>query len=333
MFKNFLPDFQLMNLLVTGGAGFIGSHFIRTFIDNHPLDNIVNLDALTYAGNSDNTTDFEKYLHYTFFKGDIADQELVETIIRDCKIEAIVNFAAETHVDNSIQNSRPFIHSNVEGVRSLLDAIRKTKIQRFVQISTDEVYGSIENGIFTEESPLKPRSPYAASKAAADHFVQAYYETYKIPALITRSSNNFGPRQYPEKYIPVAVTNLIEGEKIPVYGAGKNIRDWLYVVDNCEAIDTVLHSGKIGEVYNVSGGNERENIEIARMIAQTFGKNEEAIQFVPDRLGHDFRYALSHDKIARELGWKPRHSFEEALHDTICWYKNNEQWWKKLKQK
>lgn len=319
-----------MNVLVTGGAGFIGSHFIRTLLDHHPSYTIINLDAFTYAGRHENLAAFASNQNVTTIKGDITDLELVKKILKEHAIHTIVNFAAETHVDNSIQSAQPFLHSNVLGVHALLEAARTASIQKFLHISTDEVYGSIRDGIFTEQSPLRPRSPYSASKAAADHLAQSYYETYHLPVMITRSSNNFGPNQFPEKFIPLAITNLVQGKKIPVYGNGKNIRDWLYVVDNCEAIDAVLHTGKIGEVYNISSRNERENISIARAITIAFSTGDEAIEFVPDRLGHDFRYALSHDKITNELGWKPRFTFDDALHRTISWYKENRWWWKEL---
>lgn len=320
-----------MNILVTGGAGFIASNFIRLLLTEHPEHNIVNLDAMTYAGNKHTIEQFDKHQNYKFIEGNIYDQKLVELILKLSKIDAIINFAAETHVDRSITSAQPFVHANVEGTRALLDAARIFGIKKFVQISTDEVYGTAAEGVFTETKLLTPRSPYSASKAAAEHLVYSYFVTYGLPVLTTRSSNNYGPYQYPEKFIPLAITNLIEGQKIPVYGAGKNIRDWLHVIDNCRAINLVIEKGRIGEVYNIGGGNEWENISIARQIANAFGKGDEAIEFVTDRPGHDFRYALSSEKIKQELGWKPEIHFEEGLTETIKWYKDNEWWWKPLK--
>lgn len=320
-----------MNILVTGGAGFIASNFIRLLLTEHPEHNIVNLDALTYAGNKHTIEQFDKHQNYKFIEGNICDQKLVELILKLSKIDIIINFAAETHVDRSITSAHPFVHTNVEGTRALLDAARIIGIKKFVQISTDEVYGTAAEGVFTETKLLTPRSPYSASKAAAEHLVYSYFVTYGLPVLTTRSSNNYGPYQYPEKFIPLAITNLIEGQKIPVYGAGKNIRDWLHVIDNCRAINLVMEKGKFGEVYNIGAGNEWENISIARQIAKAFGKGDDAIEFVTDRPGHDFRYALSSEKIKQELGWKPEINFEEGLNETIKWYKDNEWWWKPLK--
>lgn len=324
-----------MNILVTGGAGFIGSNFIRLLLQEHPEHTIINLDALTYAGNKETIAQFS--LHhpkYQFVYGNICNQKLVETILKNCNVDAIINFAAETHVDRSINNAQPFIHTNVEGTRSLLDAARLAGIKKFVQISTDEVYGTANEGVFTETTILNPRSPYSASKAAAEHLVYSYFITYALPVIITRSSNNYGPYQFPEKFIPVAITNLIEGKKIPVYAQGKNVRDWLHVHDNCRAILAVLDKGKTGEVYNIgASGDELPNITVARKIAAAFGKGDDAIEFVQDRPGHDFRYALSSDKIRTELGWKPQKTFEQGLNETIQWYKENENWWKPLKQR
>ena len=322
-----------MNILVTGGAGFIGSNFIRHMFREHPDCMIVNLDARTYAGNPNNLLDFDGRTNYEFIKGNICNQVLVEDILWSRSIDAIVNFAAESFVDKSILNSKPFVDSNVDGVRSLLDASRHIGVEKFVQISTDEVYGSIESGQFTEESNLYPRNPYSASKASGDLLAMSYFVTFGVPVVITRSSNNYGPYQYPEKFIQLAITNLIEGGKIPVYGQGKNVRDWLHVCDNCAGIDAVLNKGKIGEVYNISGDNERENIQIAGQIAQSFGKDGTEIEFIKDRLGHDLRYSLSHEKLTRALGWLPQIKFEDGLAGTIEWYKDNESWWTPLKGK
>lgn len=324
-----------MHILVTGGAGFIGSNFIRLMLKEHPEYTIINLDALTYAANKQTIAQFSQFHpHYQFVYGDITNQKLVEALLKGGNVDAIINFAAETHVDRSIQSSQPFIHTNVEGTRALLDAARIAGIKKFVQISTDEVYGTTTEGEFTETTLLNPRSPYSASKAAAEHLANSYFVTYGLPVTITRSSNNYGPYQFPEKFIPVAVTNLIEDKKIPVYGQGKNIRDWLHVEDNCRAVAIVLEKGKQGEVYNIgASGDEKPNITVARMIAAAFGKGDETIEFVQDRPGHDFRYALSSEKIKTELGWKPIKTFEEGLHETIQWYKENENWWKPLKQR
>lgn len=322
-----------MNILVTGGAGFIGSNFIRLMLQEHSEHTIINLDALTYAGNKETIAQFSlHHPQYQFVYGNICNQKLVETILRNSRVDAIINFAAESHVDRSISNAQPFIHTNVEGTRSLLDAARLVGTKKFVQISTDEVYGSTTDAAFTETTVLKPRSPYSASKAAAEHLVNSYFVTYALPVVITRSSNNYGPYQFPEKFIPVAITNLIEGKKIPVYAQGKNVRDWLHVHDNCRAITIVLDKGVVGETYNIgASGDELPNITVARMIAAAFGRGDDAIEFVQDRPGHDFRYALSSDKIRTELGWKPQKTFEDGLQETIQWYKENQDWWKPLK--
>ncbi|MBI4141992.1 dTDP-glucose 4,6-dehydratase [Candidatus Woesearchaeota archaeon] len=324
-----------MNILVTGGAGFIGSNFIKLLLKEHPEHAIINLDALTYAASKQTILEFsQNYPRYQFVYGDITNQKLVEQILKGGQVDVIVNFAAESHVDRSIQSAQPFIRTNVEGTRALLDAARITGTKKFMQISTDEVYGTANEGVFTETTILNPRSPYSASKAAAEHLANSYFITYGLPVLITRSSNNYGAYQFPEKFIPVAITNLIEGKKIPVYAQGKNVRDWLHVEDNCKAILSVLEKGKIGEVYNIgASGEEHTNITVARMIATAFGKGDDAIEFVADRPGHDFRYALSSEKIKTELGWKPQKTFEEGLRETIQWYKENEEWWKPLKQR
>jgi len=317
-----------MKILITGGCGFIGSNFIHYFLKKHPEDSLVNLDNLSYAGNLENLRDIENNPNYCFIKGDICDKKVVEEAMRNC--EALVNFAAESHVDRSIKEAKPFIQTNVVGVFTLLEVARKSGISRFIQVGTDESYGSIKRGSFSEESPLQPNSPYAATKAAADLLVRSYFITYRLPVMITRSSNNFGPYQYPEKLIPLFITNLMENKKVPLYGRGKNIRDWLYVEDNCKAIDLILIKGKLGEIYNISGGNERTNLTITEAILKNMHQGKEMIELVKDRPGHDFRYSLNNRKI-RKLGWKPEVNFEEGLEKTIRWYQKNDAWWRRLK--
>ncbi|MDO8428062.1 MAG: dTDP-glucose 4,6-dehydratase [Candidatus Diapherotrites archaeon] len=317
-------------ILVTGGAGFIGSNFIRQYLEKHAETQIVNLDKLTYCGRKESLQDIENNPEtknrYTFIKGDICNKKIVEQAMHNC--DAVINFAAESHVDRSIQDPTQFIQTDVFGTFVLLEQARKQNVKKFLQISTDEVYGQIKEGSFTEESLLMPRNPYSASKAGADRLAYSFFATYDLPVIITRSSNQFGPYQYPEKVIPLFVTNLLQGKKVPVYGQGKQIRDWLYVLDNCEALELCLHQGRNGEVYNIGGGNEIENIELTQMILEELGQGKEMIQFVQDRLGHDFRYSLDCTKIQKELGWKPKHEFARALHSTIEWYKNNSHWWK-----
>jgi len=317
-----------MKILITGGCGFIGSNFIHYFLKKHPEDSLVNLDNLSYAGNLENLRDIENNPNYCFIKGDICDKKVVEEAMRNC--EALINFAAESHVDRSIKEAKPFIQTNVVGVFTLLEVARKSGISRFIQVGTDESYGSIKRGSFSEESPLQPNSPYAATKAAADLLVRSYFITYRLPVMITRSSNNFGPYQYPEKLIPLFITNLMENKKVPLYGRGKNIRDWLYVEDNCKAIDLILIKGKLGEIYNISGGNERTNLAITEAILKNMHQGKEMIELVKDRPGHDFRYSLNNRKI-RKLGWKPEVSFREGLIKTIRWYQKNDAWWRRLK--
>jgi dTDP-glucose 4,6-dehydratase len=318
----------MKKLLITGGAGFIGSNFIRYILNKYADYHVVNLDKLTYCGNLDNLKDVELNSRYSFVKGDITDAELADKLVKDC--DAVINFAAETHVDRSIKDPASFVRTNVFGTYTLLEAAKKFCTGLFIQISTDEVYGSIVKGKFREEDPLEPNSPYSATKAAGDLLARSYYVTYKLPVIITRSSNNFGPYQYPEKVIPLFVTNLIENKKVPVYADGKNVRDWLFVIDNCEAIDAVLHDGKAGEIYNIGGGHEITNLELTHAILRKMGKGRESVQFVEDRPGHDKRYALDIRKV-RALGWKGRHDFSSALELTVEWYKNNEAWWRKLK--
>jgi len=321
----------MMRLLVTGGAGFIGSNFIRFLLNgrNNP-EIVVNLDKLTYAGNPDNLKDIAGNPAYHFIKGDIRDEELVSRILNDYEIDTVVHFAAESHVDRSISEGLSFVTTNVTGTCSLLEAVRKAEIYRFIHISTDEVYGSIPKGSFTESDPLNPSSPYSASKAGSDLLALSYFTTHNVPVIVTRCTNNFGPFQYPEKLIPLFTTNLIDGKKVPVYGRGMNIRDWIYVLDHCRAIACILKKGVPGEIYNIGGGTELTNLEITRKILEQLGKDKTSIQFVGDRKGHDFRYSLSSDKIY-SLGWQPKFTFDEALEHTIRWYKENEWWWRKLK--
>lgn len=320
----------MQSILVTGGAGFIGSNFVRYMIERHPDYRIVVLDALTYAGNRENLADLEGNPRYRFVHGNICDREVVER--HAAGVDAVINFAAETHVDRSIHEAHSFVKTDVEGTLVLLEAARKFKIRRYIQISTDEVYGSIDRGEFYETSPLAPNSPYSASKAGGDMMVRAYHRTYGTPTIITRASNNYGPYQYPEKLIPLFVTNAIDQLPLPLYGDGMNVRDWLYVLDHCEAVDHVLHHGEVGEIYNIGGGNEKTNVEITRLILKVLNKPATLIQRVPDRPGHDRRYAVNCDKIGR-IGWKPKHRFDEAMVETIQWYVRNESWWRSIKEK
>jgi dTDP-glucose 4,6-dehydratase len=318
-----------MNILVTGGAGFIGSNFIRLLI-NETDHNVVNLDKLTYAGNLENLKDIENNPKYKFVKGDIADNELIPKLLKEEQIDIIVNFAAETHVDRSIQNADDFIKTDILGTFNLLESAKQSNIKRFIHISTDEVYGSIENGSFSEDSKLNPRNPYSASKASAELIINSYWNTYKLPIIITRSSNNFGPYQYPEKLIPLMVTNAVEDKDLPVYGDGKQIRDWIHVEDNCRGVLAVMEKGELGQVYNISAGNEVENITIVNSIVKNLQKPESLIKYVKDRPGHDRRYSITNEKI-KQLGWQPNFNFDEALQKTIEWYKINEEWWKRIK--
>jgi dTDP-glucose 4,6-dehydratase len=320
----------MKSILVTGGAGFIGSNFVRYMVNKYSDYKIVVLDALTYAGNRENLQDLEDKPNYEFHHGNICDRDVVDKLTAKC--EVIINFAAETHVDRSILEAGSFIQTDVVGTFTLLEAAKKHKINRYIQISTDEVYGSIEDGSFSETSPLQPNSPYSASKASGDLLVRSYHKTYGLPTLITRSSNNYGPYQYPEKLIPLFITNAIDNLPLPLYGDGKNVRDWLYVLDNCEALDVVLHQGKDGEVYNIGGGNEMENIRITNSILELLGKPKSLIKPVEDRLGHDRRYSIKMDKV-KQLGWKPQHNFDQALRETVQWYKDNEVWWRHIKEK
>jgi len=298
--------------------GFIGSNFIRHLINKYSDYRITNLDALTYAGNPDNLKDVESSQNYEFVKGDICDEKIVGKLTPG--VDTIINFAAETHVDRSIDDASSFVRTNVFGTYTLLEAAKKNKTKLFLQIGTDEVYGSIEKGFSKEPDPLEPNSPYSASKASADLLARSYHVTYGLPVIITRSSNNFGPYQYPEKVIPLFTTNLLKGKKVPLYGDGKNERDWVYVIDNCEAVDFVLHKGRMGEIYNIGGGTPLANIDLTHKLLKETGRDESFIEYVKDRPGHDRRYALDTSKI-NKLGWKPRHSFEEALKETVKWYR------------
>ncbi len=318
-----------MDLLVTGGAGFIGSNFIKHFFSVYPETKITNLDKLTYAGRTENLKEIDSSKNYRFIKGDICDKKAVEKAAKNC--DTIINFAAESHVDNSIAKPEDFIKTDVFGTFVLLEEARKKDLD-FIQISTDEVYGSIDKGFFSEKDSLMPSSPYSASKAGADRLAYSYFKTYGLNVKITRSSNNFGPNQFPEKLIPLFITNLLEGKKVPVYGNGKNIRDWIYVKDNCNAIIKVMEKGTKGETYNIGGGTEKTNLEITEFILTELGKGKQFIEFVEDRKGHDKRYALDCSKI-KSLGFVPEHSFEESLKQTINWYKGNLWWWKPLKKK
>ena len=316
--------------LVTGGSGFIGSNFVRQMLQNDTNCHIVNLDKLTYAGNPANLVDIEMDERYSFVHGDICDTDVVRQIFHQHKPQIIINFAAETHVDRSIGSPDDFIKTDVFGVFTLLEASKEFGVDLFLQISTDEVYGSIAEGSFCEGDPLLPSSPYSASKAGGDRLAYSYYVTYNLPVIITRASNNYGPFQYPEKLIPLFITNALEDRDLPVYGDGKNVRDWLYVSDHCSAVHFIIENGKLGEVYNVGGGNELQNIHITHQILEQLGKSADLIKFVKDRKGHDLRYSLDCSKL-NQLGWMPEHSFDEALAETIQWYQSNEAWWAPIK--
>lgn len=322
-----------MKLLVTGGVGFIGSNFILYWLKNHPADQITNLDKLTYAGNLENLKSEEKNPNYKFIHGDICDAKKVDEAIKG--IDVVVHFAAESHVDRSILKPADFILTNVVGTQVLLDASLKNNVKKFHHVSTDEVFGSLTLGTqekFNEKTPYAPHSPYSASKAGSDHLVRAYFDTFGLPVTITNCSNNFGPFQFPEKFIPLSITNLLENKKVPIYGDGLYIRDWLYVEDHCRAIEMVLEKGKLGETYCVGGLTvDINNLEVVKKILKILGLNEDMLEFVKDRPGHDRRYAVDWSKIKNELGWEPLHSFDEWLLETVNWYKQNEDWWKKIK--
>lgn len=315
-----------MNILVTGGAGFIGANYVRLLLERGG-DRVVNLDLLTYAGNLENLAGCEERDDYRFVRGDIRDRDLLDRLLAEERIDAVVNFAAESHVDRSIDGPREFLDTNILGTQTLLEASRRAGLDRFLQVSTDEVYGSLgATGLFTEQSPIQPNSPYAASKAAADLVCRAYGHTYGFPVLVTRCSNNYGPYQFPEKLIPLMIANALENKALPVYGDGKNVRDWLYVADHCEAIDLVLRRGDPGRVYNVGGHNEMENIAIVRLLLDLVGRDESLITFVEDRPGHDRRYAIDASYIEAELGWTPAHRFEDGIRATVDWYLGHREW-------
>jgi dTDP-glucose 4,6-dehydratase len=321
-----------MRLLVTGGCGFIGSNFILYMLKKHSSLTIVNLDKLTYSGNRDNLLSIAGSTRHRFVKGDICDVKLVNRLMKD--VDAVVHFAAESHVDRSILNAEEFVMTNVLGTHVLLDAALRNGKKRFHHVSTDEVFGELgKTGKFSENTPYSPRSPYSASKAASDHLVRAYFHTYGLPVTISNCSNNYGPFQFPEKLIPLFITNLIEGKKVPVYGKGLNVRDWVHVDDHNEGVDSILHKGRPGETYCLGGNAEMRNIDITKMILAAFGMGREMMEFVPDRKGHDFRYAIDFSKAGKELGWRPRHTFAQGLEETIRWYRDNEQWWKPLRKK
>lgn len=317
----------MKNVLITGGAGFIGSNFVRHFLSKHDAE-VVNFDTLTYAGNLENLEDVKDNRRYHFVRGDICDRTAVEGVFKRYSIDTVVHFAAESHVDRSILGSSVFVQTNVMGTNVLLDVSRELGIERFLHVSTDEVYGSLgTTGKFVETTPLHPNSPYSASKASSDLLALAYHHTYGLPVVMTRCSNNYGPYQFPEKLIPLMIINALNGEPLPVYGDGLNVRDWLHVNDHCAAIDVVLKNGKVGEVYNIGGNNEWKNIDIVKLILKKVGKSESLISFVKDRLGHDRRYAIDATKIRQELGWGPSYTFEIGIAETVQWYVANQPWW------
>lgn len=320
---------EMEKILITGGAGFIGSNFIRYFLNKHKDYHIINFDKLSYAGNMENLKDLEADNRYRFIKGDICETAAVDKVVKEA--DHIINFAAESHVDRSIDAPFDFFHANVRGTQNLLESARKYDIKRIIQLSTDEVYGSVSKGFSKEGDSLEPNSPYSASKAVADILSQSYQRTYSLPVMIVRPSNNFGQYQFPEKIIPLFITNALEEKALPLYADGMNVRDWIYVLDNCEAIDTVFHKGEEGEIYNIGGGNHLTNLDITHFMLEILNKPRDLIRFVKDRPGHDKRYALNSDKL-KGLGWKPRHRFRDALEKTIQWYKNNSQWWRKVKK-
>lgn len=316
-----------MKLLVTGGAGFIGTNFIRYILKKYPDDVVVNLDALTYCGRD---TIGEEQKNYRFIRGSVCDEQLVEELFRKEKFDMVIHFAAETHVDRSLMGTRDFLNTNIMGTQVLLDASLKYEVGRYHQVSTDEVYGSLplddRTALFQENSVICPSSPYSVSKASADLLVLSYYQSFQMPVTISRCSNNYGPWQYPEKLIPLTISRALENKKIPVYGTGRNVRDWLYVEDHCTAIDRIVHDGRIGEVYNIGGNNERSNLELVKLILNTLDRPEDLIQFTKDRKGHDLRYAIDSTKIRTELGWEPQHDFQNGIRKTIQWYLEHQKW-------
>ena len=322
-----------MKLLVTGGAGFIGSNFVHYILEKYPEDQVINLDLLTYAGNIHNLDDVKDNPNHIFVQGNINNRELVRHLVKTYGITHFVNFAAESHVDRSILNPEIFVETNIQGTLALLNVAKEMGIEKYLQVSTDEVYGSLgAEGYFTEETPLAPNSPYSASKTGADLLVRSYYETYGINVNITRCSNNYGPYHFPEKLIPLMITNAMDEKQLPIYGDGENIRDWLHGKDHCQAIDLVLRKGRKGEVYNIGGHNERTNNQIVDIIIEQLGVSRDLITYVDDRLGHDKRYAIDPTKLETELGWKPEYTFDTGILETIEWYLNNEDWWRPLKE-
>ncbi|NEU32291.1 dTDP-glucose 4,6-dehydratase [bacterium LRH843] len=324
-----------MNILVTGGLGFIGSNFLHYMMKKYSHYNFINLDIMSYAGNIENVKDLASLPNYHYIKGDICDEELVNSIVSGEKnpfstIDVIVNFAAESHVDRSIKSPIDFVKTNMIGTEVLLEAARQYGVKKYIQISTDEVYGTVREGAFTEKTPLAPNSPYSASKAGADMLVRSYYKTYGLQAVITRCSNNYGAFQYPEKLIPLMVIRALEDKKLPIYGDGQNIRDWIHVLDHCSAVDLVIHYGRAGEVYNIGSNNEQKNIDVARMILSYVQKPDSLIEYVNDRPGHDRHYSIDSTKIQKELGWKPAYTFERGLKEAVDWYRNNKKWWESL---
>ncbi len=319
-----------MKILITGGAGFAASNFIRQILIKYPNYRIINLDKLTYAGNLNNLKDIEVNTNYKFIKGDIADKHTVDKVVRNEQIEVIINYAAETHVDRSILDPDAFIRTDVIGTYNLLEAVKEFKLNKYIQISTDEVFGSIKEGKFKEDSPFEPNSPYSASKASGDLLCRSYNKTYDLPIIVTHSVNFYGPYQYPEKLIPLFITNLVEDKKVPLYGNGQNVREWIYVLDHCNAIDFLLHKGEVGEVYNIGTGVEKKNIDITKLILSELGLGEDMIEPVKDRAGHDFRYAVDHTKL-KKLGWQAQYNFDDAMRETIRWYQKNDWWWKPIK--
>lgn len=320
-----------MNIIVTGGAGFIGGNFVHMMVNTYPNDHIICVDALTYAGNLETLEPVRDKKNFSFVKADIADRNVIYDIFEKYNPDVVINFAAESHVDRSIENPEIFLRTNVIGTAVLMDACRKYGIQRFHQVSTDEVYGDLPldrpDLFFTEETPIHTSSPYSSSKASADLLVLAYYRTYGLPVTISRCSNNYGPYHFPEKLIPLMITNALENKRLPVYGKGENVRDWLYVEDHCEAIDLIVRKGRVGEIYNIGGHNERTNLSVVKGILSILGKDKSLIEYVTDRPGHDLRYAIDHTKISKELGWLPKTSFEEGIKKTVQWYLDNKEWW------
>lgn len=320
-----------MKILVTGGAGFIGSNYVNNLVSQESnWDEIVILDSLTYAGNLANLTQALTDKRVKFVKGDIRNSQLVNEVMK--KVNTVVHFAAESHVDRSIENPENFVSTNVLGTFVLLQAAYELKIEKFLHVSTDEVYGSISNGSWTEKSSIAPNSPYSASKASSDLLVLSYWKTYGLPIFISRCSNNYGPFQFPEKFIPLSITNLIDGNGIPIYGDGLNSRDWLHVLDHCDALNCIIEKGAPGEIYNIGGGTELNNLDLAKILVSTLGKSDSSINFVPDRKGHDFRYSVNYEKIAINCGYKPSRVFQDSIKDTIEWYRKNESWWRPLKE-